>query len=176
MLSVTFVSKSYISSSDMLCCHGTASHQKSMCLKCIAMQVVEKATFGTDEEPAVPITVRQLEGLVRISESLAKMQLQMNATEAHVQQAVTLFKASTMDAVASGATEGLVGPFAFSGCLYELVDNIAPLHNLQVCCYSGLMWHVLSHASFALLYHSCQHALLHWMSDCSHHVRVYLQQ
>ena len=58
--------------------------------------------------PAVPITVRQLEAVVRISESLARMQLQVDATENHVQQAMDLFRTSTMDAVRAGATEGLV--------------------------------------------------------------------
>ena len=58
--------------------------------------------------PAVPITVRQLEAVVRISESLARMQLQVDVTENHVQQAMDLFRTSTMDAVRAGATEGLV--------------------------------------------------------------------
>ena len=58
--------------------------------------------------PAVPITVRQLEAIVRISESLARMQLQVDVTEGHVQQAMDLFKTSTMDAVRAGATEGMV--------------------------------------------------------------------
>lgn len=52
--------------------------------------------------PAVPVTVRQLEAMVRISESLAKMALQTSATEAHVRQALDLFRVSTMDAVRSG--------------------------------------------------------------------------
>lgn len=52
--------------------------------------------------PAIPITVRQLEAMVRISESLAKMNLQTTATEAHVCQALELFRTSTMDAVRSG--------------------------------------------------------------------------
>jgi len=59
------------------------------------------------EMPAVPITVRQLEAIVRISESLARMQLQPVATEAHVREAIDLFKISTMDAVKSGATRSL---------------------------------------------------------------------
>ncbi len=72
------------------------------------MQVRQRAAGGEGEMPAVPITVRQLEAIVRISESLARMQLQVDVTEAHVQQAMDLFKTSTMDAVRAGATEGLV--------------------------------------------------------------------
>ncbi|UKJ88091.2 DNA replication licensing factor [Theileria orientalis] len=43
----------------------------------------------------IPITLRQLESLVRISESLARMELSPIATEKHVQMALQLFTAST---------------------------------------------------------------------------------
>jgi hypothetical protein len=56
----------------------------------------------------VPITVRQLEAVVRIAESFARMQLQPVATEAHVRRALSLFTVSTMDAVKSGAVESVV--------------------------------------------------------------------
>ncbi|KAK2080399.1 hypothetical protein QBZ16_000252 [Prototheca wickerhamii] len=60
------------------------------------------------DAPAVPVTVRQLEAIVRISEALARMQLRTVATEAHVRAALDLFKASTMDAVRSGLVDTLV--------------------------------------------------------------------
>ena len=41
---------------------------------------------------AIPITVRQLEAVVRISESLAKMELQPFANDAHVDEAIRLFQ------------------------------------------------------------------------------------
>jgi DNA replication licensing factor MCM5 len=46
--------------------------------------------------------VRQLEAIVRITESLAKLTLSPVATEQHVDEAIRLFLASTMDAVAQG--------------------------------------------------------------------------
>lgn len=56
----------------------------------------------------IPITVRQLEAIIRISESLAKMELNPHATKKHVEEALRLFKYSTMDAVNSGnAPEGM---------------------------------------------------------------------
>ena len=70
----------------------------------VLRQVRKVARGDHGEMPAVPITVRQLEAIVRISESLARMQLQPVATEAHVREAIDLFKISTMDAVKSGAT------------------------------------------------------------------------
>lgn len=52
-----------------------------------------------NERSSVPITVRQLEALVRIAESIAKIHLSANATEEHVDEAIRLFYASTMNAV-----------------------------------------------------------------------------
>ena len=58
---------------------------------------------GDDGEQAViPITVRQLEALVRLSESLAKMRLEEEVQPEDVAEALRLFKVSTMNANASG--------------------------------------------------------------------------
>nr|KYP46283.1 DNA replication licensing factor mcm5-A [Cajanus cajan] len=57
------------------------------------------------EAAAIPITVRQLEAIVRLSESLAKMKLSHIATEENVQEAVRLFTVSTMDAAKSGINQ-----------------------------------------------------------------------
>ena len=43
---------------------------------------------------AIPTTVRQLEAVVRISESLAKMALQPFVTDANVEEALRLFQVS----------------------------------------------------------------------------------
>ena len=44
---------------------------------------------------SIPITVRQLEAIVRISESLAKMELKPFATDAHVDEAIRIFQVTT---------------------------------------------------------------------------------
>merc|ERR550532_2375262 len=49
------------------------------------------------EKATIPITVRQLEAIVRISESLAKMELREDVDVGHVEEAVRLFMRSTMD-------------------------------------------------------------------------------
>jgi len=54
---------------------------------------------------AVPITVRQLEAIVRISESFAKMRLSDVATAADVNQAIKLFEVSTLQAAQTGEIE-----------------------------------------------------------------------
>ncbi|RKO97491.1 DNA replication licensing factor mcm5 [Caulochytrium protostelioides] len=51
----------------------------------------------------IPITIRQLEAITRISESLAKMRLSTVATEADVEEAIRLFNKSTMEAVKTSA-------------------------------------------------------------------------
>merc|ERR1712215_246966 len=58
---------------------------------------------------AIPITVRQLEAIVRISESLAKMELQPFATDAHVDEAIRIFQVSTLSAAQSGDLQGAEG-------------------------------------------------------------------
>ncbi|XP_055335187.1 DNA replication licensing factor mcm5-like [Paramacrobiotus metropolitanus] len=59
-----------------------------------------------DKPPAIPITIRQLEAVVRISEALAKMQLIPFAGIQHVDEALRLFQVSTLDAAASGSLSG----------------------------------------------------------------------
>merc|ERR1712217_62341 len=49
------------------------------------------------EGDAIPITVRQLEAIIRISESLAKMELRDEVEVGHVEESVRLFMRSTMD-------------------------------------------------------------------------------
>ncbi|VVA25057.1 PREDICTED: DNA replication licensing factor [Prunus dulcis] len=59
----------------------------------------------TGEAAAIPITVRQLEAIVRLSEALAKMKLCHVATEDNVKEAIRLFTVSTMDAAKSGINQ-----------------------------------------------------------------------
>jgi DNA replication licensing factor MCM5 len=50
---------------------------------------------------SIPITVRQLEALIRISESLAKMRLSSEATQTDALEAIRLFTSSTVQAIQS---------------------------------------------------------------------------
>jgi DNA replication licensing factor MCM5 len=67
---------------------------------------VHAAELSANARSSIPITVRQLEAIVRITESLAKLTLSPIATEAHVDEAIRLFLASTMDAVTQGEGQG----------------------------------------------------------------------
>merc|ERR1712032_611312 len=49
------------------------------------------------EKAAIPITVRQLEAIVRMSEALAKMELREDADVSHVEEALRLFTVSSLD-------------------------------------------------------------------------------
>jgi len=62
----------------------------------------ENGGYGkNDDQSAVPITVRQLEALIRISESLAKMRLEDEVQGEDIAEALRLFKVSTMAANAT---------------------------------------------------------------------------
>ncbi|XP_010614222.1 DNA replication licensing factor MCM5 isoform X1 [Fukomys damarensis] len=63
----------------------------------------------SDRRSSIPITVRQLEAIVRIAEALGKMKLQPFATEADVEEALRLFHVSTLDAALSGTLSGVEG-------------------------------------------------------------------
>lgn len=63
----------------------------------------------TGKKTSIPITVRQLEAVIRISESLAKMRLQPFATDADVNEALRLFNVSTMSAAMTGTLSGVEG-------------------------------------------------------------------
>ncbi|KAL1501163.1 hypothetical protein ABEB36_006544 [Hypothenemus hampei] len=62
-----------------------------------------------DHKNAIPITVRQLEAVIRMSEALAKMQLQPFALSSHIDEALRLFQVSTLDAAMSGTLSGAEG-------------------------------------------------------------------
>jgi DNA replication licensing factor MCM5 len=63
----------------------------------------------TGKRVSIPITVRQLEAVIRISESLAKMRLQPFANDADVNESLRLFNVSTMSAALSGTLNGVEG-------------------------------------------------------------------
>eukprot|EP01031_Cornospumella_fuschlensis_P022281 gene22281-27244_t len=64
----------------------------------IRNQVRESLLSRPGEVQTVPITTRQLEAIVRLSESLAKMRLCAEATVSDVEEALRLFKVSTLAA------------------------------------------------------------------------------
>lgn len=68
-----------------------------------------------------PLTtpLSQLEAIIRISESLAKMSLSTTVAEHCVDEAIRLFKFSTMDAVSAGSIEGMT-----RGDLMEEINKV----------------------------------------------------
>jgi len=68
---------------------------------------VQQVERDNDERSSIPITVRQLEAIIRISESLAKITLTPTVQPHHVEESIRLFKYSTMDAVSAGQVDGM---------------------------------------------------------------------
>jgi len=68
----------------------------------------DRERAGGSHDSVVPITVRQLEALVRLSEGLAKVTLSEEATEEHVEEALRLFRVSTLNAANSGLGEHFI--------------------------------------------------------------------
>ncbi|KAM5527750.1 DNA replication licensing factor mcm5 [Fusarium oxysporum f. sp. phaseoli] len=67
---------------------------------------IHNAEIEANIRSSIPITIRQLEAIVRITESLAKLTLSPVATEANVDEAIRLFLCSTMDAANQGSNQG----------------------------------------------------------------------
>lgn len=68
---------------------------------------VQQIERDNNERSSIPITIRQLEAIIRISESLAKLRLLRRVEVHHVEEAIRLFKYSTMDAVQAGNIDGI---------------------------------------------------------------------
>lgn len=90
--------------------------------------------YETDANPrsAIPITVRQLEAIIRISEAIAKISLSKIVTEEMVDEAIRLFNRSTMDAIESGISEGYDSRSKFSSDVMRVenfICNAIPLGN-----------------------------------------------
>jgi DNA replication licensing factor MCM5 len=79
----------------------------------IRSQMHQRATdLGqSNQASAIPITVRQLEAIIRISESLARMEMSHIANVNHVNEAIRLFKVSTFQAATTttGDVSGSAG-------------------------------------------------------------------
>ncbi|KAJ1344472.1 hypothetical protein BSLG_001032 [Batrachochytrium salamandrivorans] len=66
------------------------------------VRTMDADAASSKTKSAIPITIRQLEAIIRVAESLAKMALSPVATEMHVDEAIRLFNHSTMNAIQSG--------------------------------------------------------------------------
>jgi len=69
----------------------------------------QTSVFRTGGKQAIPIPIRQLEA-IRTSEALAKTELSSIANEKYVNEAIRLFKVSTLDAASSNqyTVEGML--------------------------------------------------------------------
>ena len=87
-------------------------------------QQVDEFEKESTKKSSVPITVRQLEAIIRISESLARMELTNRVSTSHVDEAIRLFQLSTMNAVSQGhQIEGISRNEYFTRML-EVVERI----------------------------------------------------
>lgn len=83
-------------------------------------QNISKKTNG------IPITVRQLEAIIRLSESIAKMHLQPIVLPQHVEEAHRLFRISTLNAAASGMSNaaGKQIPAEMTGLVQKIEEAV----------------------------------------------------
>jgi DNA replication licensing factor MCM5 len=75
----------------------------------VSDRAASKAQRVSKKTNGIPITVRQLEAIIRLSESIAKMHLDPIVQVKYVQEAHRLFKISTLNAAASGMSSAKSG-------------------------------------------------------------------
>lgn len=87
-------------------------------------QQVDEYERESSKKSSVPITVRQLESLIRISEALARMELTNTVTSKHVDEAIRLFQFSTMNAVSQGhQIEGMTRS-SWMNAMFTVIEKI----------------------------------------------------
>lgn len=86
---------------------GAQTVPPCLALPCPALQAKRAASAEGSDIPAIPVTVRQLEAVIRIAESLAKMQLQVGEMGPSFAQKFTSLWAG--ERVAAGAAEWRMG-------------------------------------------------------------------
>ena len=102
-------------------CKPTLSEEAGQVLTSSYVKIrddARKATLqsqGEDAQATIPITVRQLEALVRISESLAKIRLDSEVRIEDVHEALRLFRVSTMAANAADQINSNSGASILNG-------------------------------------------------------------
>ena len=79
----------------------------------------------------IPITVRQLEAIIRLSESIAKMRLAKTVTKKDVEIANKIFEISTMDSLKSGVKSLIYDPNRKNNIIKieEHIRSILPINN-----------------------------------------------
>lgn len=68
--------------------------------------------------------MRQLEAIIRLSESRAKLSLSSQVTIEHVDEAHRLFQVSTLNAISSGLDVGLNVPSEIASLVLKIEDSI----------------------------------------------------
>lgn len=90
-------------------CHPRLNAEAAELLKNQYVKFRSSVPKGAGSQSSIPITVRQLEAVIRIAEARARMELRDEATTDHVAEALRLFQVSTFRAATTGMAEGLGG-------------------------------------------------------------------
>jgi DNA replication licensing factor MCM5 len=113
-------------------CHPTISQECQSVLLDYFVQVrreshkhtLEALKSSSAKAPVIQVTARQLESMVRLSESLAKMRLDSIATAADGHEAIRLFQVATVDAMQSGVVDNTLMNEFQSGQVIKIEEAI----------------------------------------------------
>jgi hypothetical protein len=87
-------------------------------------QASKDQKISNKKSNGIPITVRQLEAIVRLSESIAKVHLSSIVEPSHVEEAHRIFKISTLNAAASGIGTASEAPVELASTIKKIEEAI----------------------------------------------------
>lgn len=113
-------------------CHPVISQECQAVLLDFFVQVrreshkhtLEALKSSSAKAPVIQITARQLESMVRLSESLAKMRLDPIAVAADAHEAIRLFQVATVDAMQSGIVDNTLMNEFQSGQVIKIEEAV----------------------------------------------------
>ncbi len=86
--------------------------------------VQETKNNKSKKKAVIPVTIRQLEAIIRLSEAIAKMGLSDYVNEEHVEEAHRLFQISTLSAASSGFSINQAMPSELKDMVDKVIEAI----------------------------------------------------
>jgi len=106
-------------------CSPRLDEESAIALQNLYVEDRQKAKEARQNKKShIPVTVRQLEAIIRLSESICKMRLQTVVNKNDVEEAHRLFNISTMNAIKSGVGNGYEINAEKSDLVFKIEDAI----------------------------------------------------
>lgn len=106
--------------------HPTLTEHSAEKIKSLYVEDRQKSMQkgATQKKQHIPVTVRQLEAIIRLSEAVAKIHLSQEVKEEHIEEAHRIFQNSTLNAISSGKEIGIELPQQMEKFILKMEESI----------------------------------------------------